>query len=53
MQVLPATTLATITETFGETLAANAVVIVGVIALAVGITFVVRWFNKGTKRIKA
>lgn len=53
MDVLPATTVTDLTTQLTATVAANAGVIIGVIALGVAVTFVVRWFNKGTRRIKA
>lgn len=53
MDILPATTVTDLSTGLGGTIEANAGVIIGTIALAVGIVFVVRWFNKSTRRIKA
>jgi len=53
MDILPATTVADISTALQTTLTANVGIIVAVIGLAVGIAFVVRWFNKTTRRIKA
>lgn len=50
---LPATTLAVITAAVTDAVTANGLIIVGVLGLAVGVTFVMRWFNKSTRRIKA
>jgi len=52
MEVLPATTVTDLTTQLTATIAENAGVIIGVIALGVAIAFVVRWFNKGTRRVK-
>jgi len=53
MEIFPATTVADLTAGLTATLADNIVVIIGVVALSVAITFVVRWFTKSTRRIKA
>lgn len=53
MTIFPATTVADLSASLTSTIAGNIAVIVGVVALAVGIVFVTRWFNKSTKRIKA
>lgn len=52
-KIFPDDTLATITTTLFSVIADNIVVIVSVIALGVGVVFVVRHFSKATKRIKA
>lgn len=53
MEVLPAGTVTTLSTQLTTALTDNAAVIIGVIALGVAVSFVVRWFNKGTRRIKA
>lgn len=53
MEILPDTTVADITAVLAPIIGNNVVVIVGVIALGVAIAFIVRWFHKGTRRIKA
>jgi len=53
MQVIPADSAETLTETLTTFVTQNAGVIVAVIAIGVGVAFVVRWFHKGTRRIKA
>jgi len=53
MEIFPATTVADLVAQLTATLADNIVVIIGVVGLAVGITFVTRWFTKSTRRIKA
>lgn len=53
MEVLPATTVTVLTTQLTTFITDNALIIVGVIALGVGLAFVLRWFNKGTRRIKA
>lgn len=53
MEVLPETTVAVLLGQLNTALTDNAVVIIGVIALGVAVAFVVRWFHKGTRRIKA
>jgi len=53
MEIFPATTVADLVAQLTATIADNIVVVVGVIGLAVAITFIVRWFNKSTRRIKA
>lgn len=53
MELLPATTVTVLTTTVGDLVAANALIIVGVLATGVGIAFAMRWFNKSTRRIKA
>ena len=53
MEILPATTVADFSTSLQTTITENVAVIIGVIGLAVGIAFVTRWFNKGTKKIKA
>lgn len=52
MDLLPATTVTDITTQLSSTVAANAGVIVGVLALGVAVAFAMRWFNKSTRRIK-
>lgn len=47
MEILDTASLADFTSTLQEILTANVVIIIGVVALAVGITFVVRWFQTG------
>jgi len=53
MEIIPAAAATTLTTTLTTFVADNAVAIVGVIALGVAVSFVVRWFTKGTRRIKA
>lgn len=53
MDILPATTVTDITTQFGSVVSDNAVVIIGVLALGIGVGFVMRWFNKSTKKLKA
>lgn len=53
MDLIPATTVTVLTTTVGDIVAANALVIVGVLATGVGIAFAMRWFNKATRRVKA
>lgn len=53
MEILPATTLTVVTTQVTEALADNALIIVGVLAFGVGLSLVMRWFNKSTRRIKA
>lgn len=53
MTIFPTDTVADLTAGLTSTISGNIAVIIGVVALAVGITFVVRWFNKSTKKIKA
>lgn len=53
MEILPATTVTTLTTTLTTFVTENAAIVIGVIALGVGVAFVVRWFHKGTRRIKA
>lgn len=53
MEILPASAVTDFTTQLTATLAENVGVIVGIIALGVAVAFVVRWFNKGTRRIKA
>ena len=51
--IIPTTAPATLTTTFGDIVSANAVAILGVLFLGVAVAFVVRWFNKSTRRLKA
>lgn len=53
MEILPATTVASLTATLQDYLTDNALIVVGVIGVAVAVAFVVRWFTKSTRRIKA
>jgi len=53
MEILPATTLTTLTTSLGDAISANALVIVSVLGLGIGVGFVMRWFNKSHKKIKA
>lgn len=53
MEIIPDTAVTTITTQFGAIVAANAVAVIGVLALGVAVAFVVRWFNKSTRRLKA
>lgn len=53
MDILPATTVTTLTTTLQEYLTDNALIVIGVVAVAVAVAFVVRWFTKSTRRIKA
>lgn len=51
--VFPTDTLATITTTLFQVIADNVTVLVAIVALAIGVVFVMRWFNKSHKKIKA
>lgn len=51
--ILPANTLTTMVTQLFAVIADNVLVIVGVVALAVGIRFVTRWFSKATSKVKA
>lgn len=51
--VFPTDTLATITSTLFQVIADNIGIVIGVLALGIGVTFVVRHFSKSTKKIKA
>lgn len=53
MEILPATTVTVLTTQLGTFITENALAIIGTIAVGVGVAFVVRWFHKGTRRIKA
>lgn len=53
MNILPADTVEELSTALQTTITANVVVIIAVLGLAIGIAFVVRWFNKTTKKIKA
>jgi len=53
MDIFPADTVTQIATTLQETLTANVLIVIGVIALAVAVAFVTRWFTKSTRRIKA
>jgi hypothetical protein len=53
MEVLPETTVALLTTALTAAITANALVIIGVIAFAVSIRFVMRWFTKSHKSVKA
>lgn len=52
MQIFPTTTVADFTASLTTVIAANIVVVLGVVGLAVGIKFVTRYFNRTTNRIK-
>lgn len=52
MELLPATTVTVLTTQLTDVVTANALIIVGVLGLAIGIAFVMRWFNKSTRRVK-
>lgn len=53
MEIVPDTAPATLTTTFGTIVAGNIVGILGVLFIGVAVAFVVRWFNKSTRRLKA
>lgn len=53
MEIIPAGAATTFATQLTDVLTDNAVPIVAVIALGVAVAFVVRWFHKGTRRIKA
>lgn len=53
MEIIPSTAPVDLTTTFGTYVAANAIAIVGVLFIGVVVAFVVRWFNKSTRRLKA
>jgi len=53
MEILPATTVSVVTTTLQTYLTDNALIIVGVVAVAVALALVLRWFTKSTRRIKA
>lgn len=53
MEILPATTVTSLTTTLQTYLTDNALIVVGVIGVGVAVAFVVRWFHKSTRRIKA
>jgi len=52
MQIIPATAPADLTTSFSDIVAANAVAILGVLFVGVVVTFIIRWFNKSTRRLK-
>jgi len=49
VEIVPANAVTTITATFGDIVAANAVAIIAVLAFGLAITFVMRWFRKSAK----
>lgn len=51
--ILPATTLTTLLGQFSSFVSANALIVVSVLGLAIGVGFVMRWFGKSHKKIKA
>jgi len=53
MQIIPDDTVLELTTQLTAFITANALIIIGVIAFAVGVAFVTRWFTKSTRRIKA
>lgn len=50
--IIPATAAADLGGDLFSVIGANSLAILGVIGLAVGISFAVRWFTKSTKRIR-
>jgi len=50
--IIPATSVTTLATTFGDLVAANAVAILGILFFGVVVAFVMRWFNKSTKKLK-
>lgn len=52
MQILPATAATDLLTTFGDTVSANSLPILGVVGAGVAVGFVMRWFRKGTNKIK-
>lgn len=49
MEVLPSVSLSEFLTALGSILAENVPIIIAVIGLFVGITFIIRWFHKGTR----
>jgi len=49
MEIIPANSVTTITATFGDLVAANAVAIISVLAFGLGVYFVMRWFRRSSK----
>lgn len=53
MEIVPANATTLLSTTFTDIVAANAVAILSVLFVGVVVAFVVRWFNKSTRRLKA
>ena len=51
--IIPATAATDLGTQLFAVIGANVVAIVGVIFLGVAVTFVLRWFSKSTRRVKA
>lgn len=51
--IIPASAVTTFGDQLFSVIAANALAVIGVLALGVAVAFVIRWFNKSTRRVKA
>lgn len=49
MELIPANSVTTLTATFGDLVAANAVAILAILFFAVAVRFVMGWFRKSAK----
>lgn len=49
MELIPANSVTTLTATFGDLVAANAVAILAILFFGVAVAFVMRWFRKSSK----
>jgi len=52
MEILPTTTVTTITTGMLDVVTDNIGAILGVLAFGMGVTFVTRWFRKSTNKAK-
>lgn len=53
MELIPATAPADLLAALSSQVEANVVPILGILFFGVAVVFVIRWFNKSTRRLKA
>lgn len=49
MELIPANSVTTLTATFGDLVAANAIAILAILFFGVSVAFIMRWFRKSSK----